>query len=271
MLWTAPVSIAERINAERLVVLGWGRAILLQLAHPLVAAGVADHSTFRQSPAARVKRLHATIRAMLDLTFGRPEEVTRAVEGINAIHDRVHGTLHDAAGRFPAGTPYTAHDPALLRWVDATLRQSLPLAYELFVAPLSGDDRDRYCAEGNDVMERLGIPRSARPQSKAELDRYMVDMLTNGSLAVTAAARELAREVVAPPYWQALWPAGRVNRLATIGLLPPVIRDAYGFAWTDSDERALERWATRIRAARRWCPDSFALWPQARAIRTRRD
>jgi len=45
-----PLTVSRRINAERLALLGWSRAILLQFAHPLVAAGVADHSTFRGSP-----------------------------------------------------------------------------------------------------------------------------------------------------------------------------------------------------------------------------
>jgi uncharacterized protein (DUF2236 family) len=62
--------VAQRLNAERLVLLGWTRAILLQLAHPLIAAGVYDHSSFRATPWAAVSRLHATVRAMLALSFG---------------------------------------------------------------------------------------------------------------------------------------------------------------------------------------------------------
>ena len=54
-----PTSVAERINGERLVVLGWGIAILLQVAHPLVAAGVAEHSSFTRHRFSRLGRLHA--------------------------------------------------------------------------------------------------------------------------------------------------------------------------------------------------------------------
>ena len=258
------MTVNERVNAERLVVLGWGRAILLQLAHPLVAAGVADHSTFRSGPFARVRRLHATIGAMRALTFGTAPEVTDAVNGINAIHDRVHGTLHETVGPFPAGTPYSAHDPDLLRWVDATLRDSLPRAYALFVAPLSSDERDRYCAEGDEVMERLGIPVRSRPATEAALQAYMRQMIEGGTIAVGRTARELGREVVAPPFWRLLWPAGRINRLATIGLLPPGIREAYGLPWTGDDQRALDGWARRIRRWRRHAPDALALWPGSR-------
>jgi uncharacterized protein (DUF2236 family) len=246
------------------VVLGWGRAILLQLAHPLVAAGVADHSTFRAGATTRYVRLHSTIQAMLALTFGTAEARRAATDHINAIHDRVHGTLAQAAGRFPAGTAYSARDPELLIWVDATLRDSLPLAYERFVGPLTPMEHDRYCAEGEEVTTALRIPAGSRPRSRAALTSYMASMFADGSIAVSSAARELAHEVVAPPYGRLLWPAGRVNRLATIGLLPPVIREAYGFAWTGRDEESLARWASRIRRARRWCPAALALWPAAR-------
>lgn len=255
---------AERVNAERLVVLGWGRAILLQLAHPLVAAGVAEHSTFRDRPAARYLRLHSTIQAMLALTFGSPEARRRSLDHINEIHDRVHGTLAEGAGRFAAGTPYSAHDPRLLRWVDATLRDSLPLAYETFVGPLSVAEHDSYCAEGDEVMTALGIPAGSRPRTRSALHTYMSEMHASGAIAVTPAARDLAREVVAPPYGAALWPASRVSRLAAIGLLPPTVREAYGFAWNASDQQALDAWAARIRRLRRLCPDRLAMWPAAR-------
>src|SRR5205085_12117466 len=122
--------------AERLILLGWSRAILLQLAHPLMAAAVARHSSFRSGPAAAAKRLHHTVRAMLDLTFGDDAARTRAVTAIRAIHDRVHGTLSRAVGPFPQGTPYSAHDPDLLLWVHVTLLDSVVLAYDTFVRPL---------------------------------------------------------------------------------------------------------------------------------------
>ena len=99
---------------------GWGRAILLQIAHPLVAQGVADHSGFASERWARVGRLKRTIGAMLALTFGTHEESTEAAAAINRIHDRVHGRLPQPAGAFASGFPYSAHDPALLAWVHVT-------------------------------------------------------------------------------------------------------------------------------------------------------
>ena len=167
----------------------------MQLAHPLVAAGVAEHSTFRDGPAANVKRLHSTVRAMLDLSFGSPEDIRRAVGHINAIHDRVHGTLREAAGRFAAGTPYSAGDPELLIWVDATVRDSMLLAYELFVTPLSAADRDQFWTEGDDITTALRVPAGARIQSPDQFRGYLADLEANGSLAITTEARKLAREI----------------------------------------------------------------------------
>ncbi len=190
---------------------GWGRAILLQLAHPLVAQGVADHSGFAKDPRGRVRRLERTIRAMLALTFGTAEEAVEAAAAINKIHDRVNGRLREGAGVFAAGTGYSAHDPALLAWVHATLVDTFLLTYERFVAPLSAVDRDSYCREAGGVAPLLGIPPDALPRSTEELAAYMERMLSSGEIVVTGAARSLAREVLAPGL---PWPARPLPRAA---------------------------------------------------------
>jgi uncharacterized protein (DUF2236 family) len=123
--------VSRRINAERLLLLAWLRAILLQLAHPLIAAAVAEHSSFRGSTAGAWARLRHTIDAMLALTFGTGVERDAALEGIRAIHRRVSGTLTQASGPFAAGTRYSAEDPALLAWVHATLIESIVLVYAI--------------------------------------------------------------------------------------------------------------------------------------------
>ena len=168
-----PAKVARRVNGEAVVLLGWGRAILLQLAHPLVAAGVAEHSGFGGGPLNYVRRTHRTVGAMLALTFGSPEEMRDRANRINAIHRRVHGVLREPTRHFAVGTPYSATDPDLLRWVHATIVESQLRAYELFVGPLTDDERDQYCAEAAEVAPLLSIPprlpsyrrRSARPIS----------------------------------------------------------------------------------------------------------
>lgn len=262
-------SVVWKVNAEIVVLLGWGRAILMQLAHPLVAAGVAEHSAFMLEPGRRIRRLRETIAAMLALTFGTEDQVAWAAGGINAIHDRVHGRLARAAGPLPAGAPYSAHDPALLRWVHATLLDSLPLAYERFVGPLTPDERDRYCAESTAIAPLLGIPDGYLPGSRLQLERYVAEMLESGSIVVSETARSLAREALFGRSPLAARPLLSFMRLPAIGLLPPALKEAYGFAWDERRERALRLSAAAIRAVVSRAPALLRHWPAARAAYAR--
>ena len=255
-----PGSVSWRINREKIVIAGWGRAILLQLAHPAVAAGVHHHSSVLGSLGASVRRLHSTVGAMLSLTFGDTEEMIAAAARINAIHDRVRGRVCDGSAE-----TYSAHDPELQRWVHATLLDSIPLTYELLVGPLSRRERDQYCVEAAIMEPLLGMPAGWLPRDTAHVDTYMREMLDGGKIAVTDTSRALARAVLYPPRWYVAWPAFRATQLLTIGLLPPSIRDAYGFPWSARDERALARWTKLLRTSRRMLPPFAREWPVAKA------
>ncbi len=247
-----PGSITWKVNREMVVVAGWGRAILLQLAHPSVAAGVHGHSTFRGSLRASIRRLQSTVGAMLSLTFGDTEAMISAAAGINAIHDRVRGAS------------YSAHDPDLQRWVHATLIGSILLAYSELVGPLSLPERDQYCAEAAIMEPLLGMPSGWLPRTSAQLDGYMRDMQAGEAIVVTDTSRALARAVLYPPHWHIGWPAFRAMHLLTIGTLPPAIRAAYGFDWTARDSRAMARWIKGLRAVRRGLPVVLREWSVAR-------
>jgi len=280
-------TIAERINAERVVLAGWSRAILLQLAHPLVAQGVADHSSFSRAHAnadrlsrrsreakagtllSAAARLHHTVQAMRHLTFGDAPQARAALEGILAIHRRVNGTLVDAVGPYPAGTPYSAEDPALVLWVHATLLDSLPLVFDALVRPITDDERDAWCRESAPVARALGAGDDV-PETWAEAQAYMSGMLTSGRIVVSHAARDLAADVLAPRYSAVVAPWRAMNRVVTVGLLPPGVRTQYGFHWSASDEVKLARTLRGLRAMRRMTPDTIALWPDARRARRAR-
>jgi len=259
-------AISWRLNAERLVLLGWGRAILLQFAHPLVAQGVADHSTFRAGRLSAARRLHHTIRAMLSLAFGSPAERDAALAGIRAIHRRVNGSLPRAVGPFPAGTRYSAEDPELVLWVHLTLLESIPLVYERFVEPISGADRDAFCREAAWVAQALGVPDGQAPLSWDALGEALARAYASGRIVVGPTARELAGAVLNPPLARLVAPATYLNRLLTIGLLPPEIRVQYGFTWDARRERGLQMATRLVRGARRAMPDMLALWPEARSF-----
>ncbi len=262
--------ISHRVNREAVVVLGWGRAILLQLAHPLVAAGVAAHSGFDEGALAYVRRMRRTIGAMLSLTFGTETEVRETAGRINAIHRRVHGRLDCDVGGYAAGTSYDATDPALLTWVHATLIDSQLRTYALFVGPLAPGEEDRYCAEAAQVGPLLGVSASELPHTRDRLDGYLDRMQREDRLAVGAGARRLADALLAPPGRRWVAPALWLGRLTTVGLLPASIRDAYGFPWGSGDARRLRSAAAVLRAARRVTPPALREWPAARKARLRR-
>lgn len=256
--------VAWRIHRERILLAGWGRAILLQIAHPQVAQGVAEHSAFTAEPWGRLRRLHRTLSSMLALTFGTDAEATATAARINAIHDRVHGRLGAPAGGAPAGTPYSAHDPALLAWVHATLLDSFLLAYRCFVGPLDEADADRYCAEASGIEPRLGIPPGRLPRTVAQLSDYLDAMRASGAIEVTDTARSLSREIIAPPAPRVLRPALWLAALPAVGLLPPAIRAAYGLPWDARRERALRIVAAAARGALPLTPPGLRYWAAAR-------
>ena len=257
-------AVSWKINREVIVISGWGRAILLQLAHPLIAAGVANHTSFRGNLITGFRRLWSTVGAMLSLTFGSDDEAIGVAARINCIHDRVSGRLSEPAGALPAGERYSAHDPELARWVHATLLESIPSTYELLVGPLTPEERDRYCAEAAIIEPLLDIPEGLLPRNSAQVDGYMREMLDGGRIEISATSRALARGILFPRGWRLMWPAFRPLQLITIGLLPPVIREAYGFRWTPRDVRALARWTVALRLLRHATPRFVREWPAAR-------
>jgi uncharacterized protein (DUF2236 family) len=256
--------IVQRVNAERVVLLGWSRAILMQLAHPLIAAGVIEHSSFRGSAFEAAVRLHHTVAAMLSLTFGDEERRAAAIAGIRAIHRRVNGTLSRDVGRFPAGTRYSAEDPALLLWVHATLIDSNTEVYQRIVAPLTEDELDHVCTESAPILEELGGDPAATPRSWRALRSYMESVYAAQTLALSDDARALGLAVLSPRAAGLPLPMTGLHRLIATGLLPQSLRDAYGFEWNPTRERRFRRALGAVRAARRLAPRAIAYWPQAR-------
>ena len=256
---------AQKINAERIVLLGWSRAILLQMAHPLIAAGGVEHSHFRAGAMATGARLRSTVRSMLALTFGDAATHGRAIAAIRAIHDRVNGRLRRTVGPFAAGTPYSANDPALLLWVHATLLDSVVLAYDSMVAPLSAGERDAYCRDAAPIAVELGAPADEAPTSWASLQQYLADEFASGRITVGDDARVVAQAVLYPPLPALTGPVASVNRLVTAGWLPDRLRGEYRLAWNGGRARQLALTVRWLRTLRRLCPDFASHWAPARA------
>jgi uncharacterized protein (DUF2236 family) len=260
----AAYQVVQRVNSERLVVLGWSRAILLQVAHPLIAAGVTEHSSFRGGALQAATRLHHTVYAMLSLVFGDSGARAAAVNRIREIHTTVNGTLGQDVGRFAAGTRYSAEDPALLLWVHATLVDSTADIYQRLVGPLTAAELDALCVESAPLLHEHGGDPAATPLTWTAMQDYINGIYASGTLAVSDAARELGQAVLSPRAAGMVVPFSRTQAIVTIGLLPPDVRTTYGFEWTPAQQRRFDRTLAFLRGVRRRTPSRIAQWRIAR-------
>lgn len=207
----------------------------MQLAHPQVAQGVAEHSDFARDPIARLLR---TLRLTLALVYGDYAEVSRALAAINGVHQRV------------TGSGYAATDPALLLWVHATLIDTSLRLHALLVRPLTAAEAASYYEDMQRIGEALGIPQAAFPPDVASFNAYVATM--NATLQVTDTARALANEIFRPR--GAITPALIAQRHITAGLLPEALRRQYDLPWGRHRQTALNASAKLSRALHPYLP-----------------
>jgi uncharacterized protein (DUF2236 family) len=240
----------RKVSAEPALLFGGGRALLLEISHPLMAAGVAEHSDFRRDPFGRLQR---TLDAMTAIAFGHRASALAAARGVDRAHAHFTGALENGAGRFPAGTRYAGRDPDLMLWVWATLVDTALVVYQRFVALLDAAALDAYLAEQSVVARVLGIPASRVPASHADFRRYFDAMLEGDTLCVTPTAREIADAVLAAP--GRLAGASQLRSL-TAALLPARLREAFGLSWDETRAQRIEALTASVRALRRDGPDA---------------
>src|SRR5438093_13059951 len=253
-----PGSLTWRVNGEAVLLLGGGRALILQVAHPKVAAGVAAFSDYRQDP---WRRLYRTLDTTLTIAFGEPAASRAASERLRRVHERV-------AGADDRGEPYRALDPELLLWVHATLIDTSLTTYERYVATLTHREREAYYEEMKARGEAYSIPRDAMPGDHAAFRRYYGEMLAEG-LRVTETTRDVVDAVLRPDVPRVAWPAAELVRLVTVGMLPASLREGLGLEWGTGRERLLAGSGTAIRRLLPVLPALLHRFPQARAGRLR--
>lgn len=231
-----PGSVLRQTTREAVSLLGAGQMVLLQLAHPLVAAGVAEHSRFQLEP---LSRIQGTLDMMHAIVFASRAQAAAALRQFHLVHASVAGRLPSPAATFPAGTAYTGHDPALKWWVLATMLNSKLDIYQRFVAPLRPTEIERFYEDGRQVARHMGIPARILPPTARGMQDYLNEMLESGSLTVIPAARGLAQTALHPPVWVVPRACAALVRFVTPGLLPESLRRAYGLEWKPGREACL--------------------------------
>jgi uncharacterized protein (DUF2236 family) len=221
-------SMLRRVNRERALALAGPRALLMQAAHPLAVAGLLAHSTALDEP---YERLARTAQVLSAIGFGSKREADRVTARVRAMHRRVRGTLPEPVGPYPAGAPYRADDPELLRWVLFTLADSAAVVYGKYVRSMSRDDEAALWQDYRVVGRLFGLADEEMPRTLGELERYRRAMLDGDRLHVSRWARDRARKIVLEP--PVPWPARpllETVNFITVALLPDRIREQYGFS-----------------------------------------
>jgi uncharacterized protein (DUF2236 family) len=249
-----PETVTWRLNREAVLLAGGGRALLLQVAHPLVGAGVEQHSDYREDPWGRLFR---TLDLTTKIVFGDPEASDKAARTLRGKHVNVQGTADD-------GTPYDARDPDLLLWVWATLVDTTLLVYQRCVKPIPVADIWTYYEEQKLFAHACGIPEGHCPETFRDFCEYCERMIDE-ELRVTDAARAVARTIIRPTgVPRPLLPVFAPNNLTTAGLLPERIRAEYGFEWSPGRERLLDAGTLAIRRLLPLLPTRLREFPAAR-------
>lgn len=230
--WFGPGSATWAINSEAALILGGGCALILQVAHPLVGAGVEHYSRFKTD---RWGRLTHTLDTIGQIIFGDTATAERGAARMRRAHARIQGVV--SAGR-AAGAPYDATDPALVLWVWATLVHTSIATYGRYVGQIRPDEVIRYYEEQKRFAYACGVPVGGCPPTYADFTAYF-EATVQHTLEPTAAARHVASIALNPlGLPAAAAPVLALVRLPTVGLLPARLRDGLNLRWSAGRGRA---------------------------------
>jgi uncharacterized protein (DUF2236 family) len=227
-------SVVRAVVAEPVTALLVQRALVMDVAHPKVAAAVAHHSEFQRRP---LTRAWATADAALRLVFGDEHVARGAARQIYGVHDHINGRLDvgNGLGGDTGDAQYTAHDASLLTWVWATLVDTAETAFTRWVRPFGADEAEAFYDEMLSFARFFGIPDELLPADRRAFARYLDDMLSSESLATGDESRSLARQVLWFSHRRVPSPIVRVERALALATLDVRIVDRLGIGVDDAD------------------------------------
>lgn len=248
-LWPGPDSITWRFAGDARTLLAAGYALVLQVAHPVIGAGVAEHSSYAQDP---WRRLFRTLDFTNALIYAEPPVAAEVARRVRARHRQIKGVM-------PDGSRYHALAPDAYAWVWASLFLSLTAAHDRFGSRLAGAQRDELWREWRGLGRLLGIRERDLPPGLAGFEDYcdgvLSDVLEDNQ--TVHAVLESLRHPAEPPLPRYVQPAWRIGRLpsahtiglATVGMLSPALRERFGLRWTLPQELELRALCAASRAA----------------------
>jgi uncharacterized protein (DUF2236 family) len=242
---------------ESIVFLGGGRAALLQAAHPFVAHAILDHSATKTDMAGRFHRTFTNVFAMV---FGTLEEAIASSNRVYSVHARIHGQISEAIGPYAVGHPYSATDVESLHWVHATLIDSAIQAYELILGEVPLSQKQALYAESRRFTALFGIPESYLPEDWTAFRTYFDEMVDSPNITVGRAAQDICGFLQQPPR-RSIAPLWHWYNTMTGGLLPPSVRDAFGFPHSPRDQAVFDRSVRALRLAYPRIPDRLRFLP----------
>lgn len=254
-----PDSSIWKVDREMVLLLAGGRALLMQLAHPKIAAGVADHSRFQEDP---FGRLYRTMSAMWSIVFDEKTQAGAALDRVESRHKKVQGIVSPGEP-LHSRNHYHAFDQELLLWVHATLIDSAMIAYDRFVRPLPSVEKTGYYDDSKKLACLFGIKEEVVPPSLTEFDQYMKRTLTKEELAVGPTAKNLSHDILYALPW-IFKPGGPLFRFVTAGLLPERLREGYELKWNEHREKIFSLLARAIRVSLPLVPTPIRVVPNAR-------
>lgn len=232
-------------------------AILLQVAHPTVGAGVSEHSDFRADPWGRLWR---TLDYSYSMTYGGPRLAAEMGARIRGFHRHVKGVK-------PDGERYSALEPEAYAWVHATLADSIVRGHALLGSRLTDPEIDDFYAGWRRMGRLIGVRERDLPDGWPAFREYF-DAMVSERLEDTAAVHEVLDSLAdparpdGPPALTAAWRVARVpmahaTLLTTAGLLPPRLRDLFGVRWTSPRALELRALAAASRASTPLLPEAL--------------
>ncbi|BCS28285.1 oxygenase MpaB family protein [Aspergillus puulaauensis] len=218
------------------IALGAGTAaVLLQIAHPLVGQGVADHSTFASRTISRTEYTQMYIFAMI---FGTDEEKAAMKAWVDKAHARVKGEAQvqvQNSGEY-RNEAYDAMNPTLQLWVAATIYASMVGMYEKVYGELPPLKAELVYQAYACMGTSLQVPREMWPADRRAFKVYWDDVVQN-QLYVTEDARGVLDELFHPkglPLWARpiAWTLLPIVRPLTVEQLPVNVREGFGLKST---------------------------------------